>query len=96
MLSIEKNKGGKLFQVTFTATAAAGTAVFIAGSFNDWDADATPMLDCGGNVHKVTLELPAGYYEYKFIVGDEWLLDDSNPNFSANDFGTLNSFFVLE
>ena len=54
------------------------------------------LQDCGGKLHKAVLELPAGYYEYKFIIDGEWLLDDTNPNFSANDFGTLNSFFVLE
>lgn len=38
-----------------------------------------------------TIHLAPGTYEYKFVVDGEWVLDESNPNFAANDFGTLNS-----
>lgn len=96
MLNIKKIDGEALFEVTFSATAAEGMSVCIAGSFNDWDPLTNPMKDCGGKLYQTVLKLPAGYYEYKFVIGDDWLLDDTNPNFAANDFGTLNSFFVLE
>ena len=95
MLNIEKIEEKSLFRVTFT-TVAEQEPVFIAGSFNDWDPEITPMQACGGNEYRAELQLPAGYYEYKFVFGNEWALDDSNPNFAPNDFGTLNSFFVLE
>ena len=30
------------------------------------------------------------------VVDDEWLLDESNPNFYPNDFGTLNSVLLVD
>ncbi len=45
----------------------------------------------GDGVYRCTLRLAPGCYEYKFVVDGEWVLDDGNPNFTSNDFGTLNS-----
>lgn len=95
MLNIGKNADGS-FQVKFSVKAAPGSVVGVAGSFNDWDPEQAPMTSCGEGIFQTELQLASGYYEYKFVVGNQWLLDDGNPNFSANDFGTLNSFFILE
>ena len=76
----------------FSVTAKPGLKVFVAGSFNDWEPELNPMVDAGGNgSYRCTLSLAPGYYEYKFVVDGEWVLDESNPNFTSNDFGTLNS-----
>ena len=64
----------------------------LAGSFNDWDPELAVMAyDAGRGGYLTVLTLPPGEYEYKFVRDDEWLTDDGNPNFTANDFGTLNS-----
>ena len=44
----------------------------------------------------VVLLLAPGEYEYKFVRDDEWMTDEGNPNFAANDFGTLNSVMKVE
>ena len=76
----------------FSVTAKPGLKVFVAGSFNDWEPELNPMVDAGANgSYRCTLSLAPGYYEYKFVVDGEWVLDESNPNFTSNDFGTLNS-----
>lgn len=41
-------------------------AVFVAGSFNDWDPTATPMTR-DGDRWVVELDLPPGAYPYKFV-----------------------------
>ena len=78
--------------VVFSLETSPGRTVGVAGSFNDWDPELAVMTyDAARGGYTVTLELPPGEYEYKFVRDDEWLPDDGNPNFTANDFGTLNS-----
>ena len=82
-------------RVTFKVAAAVGSKVFLAGSFNDWNAEECPMKDKDGKgVFSCMRMLAPGRYEYKFIVDGIWDIDASNPNFVSNDMGTLNS--VLE
>ena len=44
-------------------------AVYVAGSFNDWDPRATPMVSSDG-VWSVDLALPPGNHPYKFVEVD--------------------------
>ena len=83
--------------VEFFSPGEAGSSVMLAGSFNDWDPELAVMTyDAARGGYTVTLELPPGEYEYKFVRDDEWLPDDGNPNFTANDFGTLNSVVKVD
>ncbi len=87
--------GGRMFK--FTVTAQPGSVVALAGSFNDWDPLQAPMADDEGNgLYSCTVTLDAGSYEYKFVVDEEWILDEENPNFASNDFGTLNSVLTVK
>ncbi len=48
-------------------------SVFVAGSFNDWNATATPLSDPDGDGTWTTeLLLGPGEYAHKFIVDGEW------------------------
>ena len=47
-------------------------------------------------VYSGVIMLEPGTYEYKFVIDGEWQLDENNPNFSHNDFGSLNSMLVVE
>ncbi len=91
----KSGKAGKL--VRFSYAAAPGRSVALAGVFNDWDP-ATVVMEYSTekSAYYCELELPAGSYDYKFVVNGEWMLDESNPNFASNDFGTLNSVLVVE
>lgn len=79
-------------KVDFYLKTQPNRRVFVAGTFNDWDAEAIPMKDetNSGNYH-ATIELTPGKYEYKFIIDGVWCVDENNPDFVVNDFGTLNS-----
>lgn len=93
-LSAEKDAAGWIFEFTFTTEP--GREIALAGSFNDWDPAVAPMNDPDGSGrYRCTVSLKPGTYEYKFVVDDEWILDEDNPNFAANDFGTLNSVLVV-
>ena len=97
MVEVRKISGSKKSRALFSYVAAPGHSVVLAGVFNDWDSAGTVMdYDAEKAVYRCTLELSPGVYEYKLVVDGEWLLDDSNPNFVSNDFGTLNSVMKVE
>lgn len=85
---------------TFLYTPSGGQprSVVLAGSFNNWAGTvalgAWP-LTLRGNRWVLKHELPAGRYEYKFVIDDtQWVTDPANPNRVNDGFGGQNS--VLE
>ena len=63
--------------------------VFLAGDFNEWKPVRMPKQKNGS--YALTIPLNDGKYQYKFKVGENWLLDPDNNKSIENDFGTLNS-----
>ncbi len=50
--------------------------VTVAGTFNGWNRDATPMVNDGTGVFRVRVPLEDGVHFYKFVAdGDRWLND---------------------
>ncbi len=79
-------------RVQFSVHCAPGSSVFVAGSFNHWDAAAKPLKERHGDgVFTGTCMLTPGTYEYKYVINGEWTVDPGNPNFVVNALGTLNS-----
>ena len=74
----------------FSCSAADADVVALASSFNDWDPEKHLMFRRNG-VFSLAILLAPGKYEYKFVVDGKWEIDNENPRFTANDFGTLNS-----
>ena len=89
--SIDGGAESALKRVTFTFTAHRPfDHVFLAGTFNGWSTDATPMrLEAGR--YEVTLPLPAGEYQYKFVADGEWITDEKATRFLPDGFGRQNS-----
>lgn len=86
----------KTRSVTFTIAAATGLPVFVAGTFNNWDAESIPLVEKDG-VYTATIEVEPGEYEYKFIVNGFWTMDpDPAREWRPNGLGTLNSVLVVE
>ena len=87
------NGGGSpasVVHLEFTHSAAAGT-VCVAGTFNDWRPDATPMISFEDGRWMKELALPPGSYEYCLVVDGEWMPDPLAPETAPNPFGGLNS-----
>jgi 1,4-alpha-glucan branching enzyme len=70
---------------------ATATAVSVAGTFNDWRPDATPMIPMGEGRWAKELALPPGTYEYCVVVDGAWLPDPLAKDTVPNPFGGLNS-----
>jgi 1,4-alpha-glucan branching enzyme len=85
--------------VTLSCHVSDAKEVTVAGTFNDWQPNATPMQrDKNGN-WTTTLKLAPGHYEYKFVVDGQWCCepsskDEDDPKCCPNPFGTMNR--VLE
>lgn len=70
---------------------ATAAAVRIAGSFNDWRPEATPMIPLGEGRWAKELVLPPGTYEYCVVVDGAWMADPLAEETAPNPFGGFNS-----
>lgn len=82
-------------EIPFCCQAPEAKAVFLAGTFNGWNCEATPMQRQADGSWSVSLRLPSGYYEYKFLVDGSWSEpSEEDAGESArcvpNSFGTAN------
>ena len=77
-------------RVSFTLAAPDADAVFVAGSFCDWDTTAVALTRGRDGVWKKTVWLGPGRYEYRFFVDGRWRDDPAAAERTANEFGTEN------
>lgn len=86
-------------RVTFRYQPVIGGVdrVAVAGSFNNWAADAHPMTDADKDgVWEAVVDLPPGRVEYKFVVnGDNWFTDENAAEFVADPYGGRNSILTV-
>lgn len=75
--------------VQFVLVAPEAARVSLAGDFNDWDRDATPLRRAGGSgVWSVVVPLRSGRYRYVFVVdGTRWVPDAAAPRGPEDEFG---------
>jgi hypothetical protein len=82
--------------VKFVLYAPGAHQVSVAGTFNGWDAHATPLAPAGASgVWAATLSLPAGQHLYSFVVdGRRWVADPTAPGVD-DGFGRRNSILAV-
>ncbi len=83
--------GQAAFKLRVEFSHPAATAVAIAGTFNDWRPEATPMVAMEGGRWLKELVLPPGRYEYLLVADGEWLPDPQAKESAPNPFGGINS-----
>ncbi|MDO9541862.1 MAG: glycogen-binding domain-containing protein [Kiritimatiellia bacterium] len=84
--------GSSSKRVAFEVSANPGSKVCLAGTFNNWNPQRHQLKDTRGNgKHTITLMLPKGEYEYKFVINGNWVVDPECQDWTRNSFGTLNS-----
>lgn len=87
-LSISAQTVSVTFQVDMSNETISSSGVHIAGNFqsaaglgSDWNPGSTPLSDTNGDeVYEITVLLPSGAYEYKFINGNAWGTDENPPS----------------
>jgi chromosome partitioning protein len=76
----------------FVFPGAIGRQVAIAGDFNGWDPDRTPMRrDENLGVWQACVNVPPGRYRYRLVLDGEWVQDPYNTYVESNPFGELNN-----
>ncbi len=71
------------FQVDLGSATPSTNGVHVAGSFQNpaWTPNGTQMTQVGtSSIYSVTVQVPAGNYEFKFLNGNAWGDDESIPN----------------
>lgn len=82
--------------------APNASTLFLAGTFNDWKTDTTPLAKDDQGNWKAELQLPAGRHEFKFVVDGQWCCEPGCqgaaecPKCVPNAFGTMNRFVDVE
>ncbi|MFN2516212.1 MAG: alpha/beta fold hydrolase [Pyrinomonadaceae bacterium] len=70
-------------------------SVALAGTFNNWSTQSTPMTRKGAN-WSVSINLAPGTYRYKFVVDkDRWTVDPENSQTEDDGNGHINSVIVV-
>ena len=78
-------------RIHFEFASPTAESVSIAGSFDDWRPNATPMIALGQGRWAKDLALPPGNYEYRLVVDGEWTPDPLAAETVPNPFGGVNS-----
>jgi 1,4-alpha-glucan branching enzyme len=82
--------------VRFVLYAPGAKRVTVAGTFNQWDQNAAPLVPAGTDgVWTASLALPVGQHQYAFVVdGRRWVPDPAAP--AVDDgFGRRNSVVAV-
>jgi len=82
-------------EVIFTFLAPEAHAVHVAGEFNNWSLDATPLENTGSGEWSTRLPLRSGQYEYRFVVDGRWFEDPESSQRVANPYEGFNSVLTV-
>lgn len=66
-------------------------SVSVAGSFNDWRPERTPLRRNSEGAWEADLRLEPGDYEYRFVVDGQWSDDPLARRRVPNPFGGTNA-----
>jgi 1,4-alpha-glucan branching enzyme len=82
-------------EIVLTYLAPEAKSVYVAGAFNAWDPEATPLKNMGVGEWVVRLMLRSGRYEYRFVVDGQWIDDPEAVQRVANPHGGFNSVLIV-
>ncbi len=78
--------------VMFVTLYPRAKSVQIAGDFNNWKPEDTPLSKVSDNgVWQVKLPLNRGKYRYRLVVDGKWQQDPYNEKIEINPYGEYNS-----
>jgi 1,4-alpha-glucan branching enzyme len=97
---LTRESGGSIQQpdpegnVRFRIEAAGAREVLVAGDFNDWTPESTPLHPVGSGWWEAVIELEPGVYEYSYVIDGEWKTPPEAKLFVNDGFGGRNG--ILE
>jgi 1,4-alpha-glucan branching enzyme len=88
-MSIKKQflKSKPVCKVTFTVPAEEANKVAVVGSFNEWNAKATPLKKLKNGTFKASVDLAAGNsYEFRYLVDGTYKNETEADALAWNDY----------
>lgn len=82
-------------EATFIYRDESAASVALVGDFNNWNPNATPLVETARGLWTVNLELKKGTYEYLFVVDGVFKTDPRANNFHDDGFGNVNAVLEL-
>lgn len=83
--------------VVFVTLYPRAGNVQIAGDFNNWQPEYSPMQKVGeSGVWQTEMNLMPGRYRYRLVVDGQWQQDPYNELTELNPFGGFNSVIVVK
>lgn len=83
-------------KIEFKISAPKASWVGVAGDFNGWKPESLTARKDKVGLWRATALVPAGTYEYKFVIDGSWITDPSCSRRTINSFGTENSVLVVK
>jgi len=80
-------------------TEPGNKTIYLAASFNEWNPSNPQFLmkdDDGDGTWTITVKLPPGEYQYKYVVDGKWTQDTYAPAETPDGFGGRNSKFEVK
>jgi 1,4-alpha-glucan branching enzyme len=81
--------------IQFTFHAPTARQVSLAGDFNHWNTEASPMHKGPDGVWHLGVALRPGRYEYRFFADEVWCDDPAAQQKAANSLGTENCVRIV-
>jgi 1,4-alpha-glucan branching enzyme len=78
-------------RVVLEIVSPAAKQVQVAGSFNEWNPERTPLAPASNGRWTSNLLLGPGRHEYLFVVDGQWIPDPNARESVNNPFGGRNS-----
>jgi 1,4-alpha-glucan branching enzyme len=77
-------------RITFQIHSQDAVAIYLCGSFNDWNPTVRPLKQYKDGKWKATISLEPGVYEYRFVIDGNWQNDPLCTERRGNEFGGEN------
>ena len=90
-----KSRAPRPARVSLELVEPAAQQVYVAGSFNEWKPETTPLVALGNGRWKGDLKLGPGRHEYLFVVDGQWRPDPNARETVQNPFGGRNSVVMV-
>ena len=90
-------KSKPVCKVTFTVAAEEASNVAVIGSFNEWNAESTPLKKLKNGSFKGTVDLESNTsHEFKYLIDGAYVNENEADGYAWSDFaGADNSVITL-
>ncbi|HYG35759.1 MAG TPA: glycogen-binding domain-containing protein [Clostridia bacterium] len=82
-------------QVSLELVRPGAKSVYVAGSFNEWKPERTPLVQVDSGRWVGDLTVKPGRHEYLFVVDGQWMPDPNAKETVQNPFGGRNSILTV-